>query len=128
MRDLFWKFFPILFGLALGYLLFNPPAWFREMGLIGTVLFGGVALFLFFGVIMAVIIPGSLPADLQVTPSPGGADHEQMRLLAGEFRAAGFTETGPPMELSLRPPAVMIGFVNETEQCYGTIFRTGTCG
>ncbi len=126
MRDLFWKFFPILFGLVLGYLLFNPPVWFRAMGLAGNLLFGGVPLFLFLAVVMAVIIPGSLPADLQVTPAPNAADHEQMRVLAEEFKAAGFTEIEPPMELGLRPPAVMIGFVNESDRCYGTIFRTGT--
>jgi len=126
MRDLFWKFFPILFGLVLGFLLFNPPVWFRELGLVGNLLFGGVALFLFLGVVMAVIIPGSLPSDLQVTPAPNEANHDQMRVLAEEFRAAGFTEIEPPMELGLRPPAVMIGFVNESERCYGTIFRTGT--
>ncbi|MFC1529325.1 hypothetical protein ACFL6R_01280 [Gemmatimonadota bacterium] len=126
MRDLFWKFFPILFGLVLGYLLFNPPVWFRELGFAGNLLFGGVVLFLFLGVVMAVTIPGSLPSDLQVTPAPNAADHEQMRVLAEELKGAGFTEIEPPMALGLRPPAVMIGLVNEPEQCYATIFRTGT--
>ncbi len=126
MRDLFWKFFPILFGLVLGYLLFNPPAWFRELGPAGHLLFGGIVIILFLGVVMAVIIPGSLPSDLQVTPAPDAAGHENMRVLAEEFRTLGFTEIEPPMELGTRPPAVMIGFVNDTERCYGTIFRTGT--
>jgi hypothetical protein len=120
------KYLPILLGLVCGFFLVNPPAWLQSLGLLGYAIAGVIVFLIMLGVVMMLIIPGSLPANVELTPDPEAGSRSDLQQLSERYRQLGFTDAGPSMRVGMSPPAALIGLVHEEERCYGTVFRTGT--
>jgi hypothetical protein len=123
-KDSAAKVFPILAGLAIGWLLFHPPAVLASLGSVRFLVMLGVGFVLLLGVIM-LVISASLPRDVKLTPEPGPVPPE-LRGLVDRFSALGFEAVGPGYRVGVSPPAVMVGLVHPVEPVYATVYRTGT--
>lgn len=118
------RFLPIVVGVALGVLIVSPPAWLRTLGPVAYLVTGSLALVALVAFV-AVLIAVNLPAEVRLTPQTGPPPAELAGLVA-RYAALGFVPAGPPMEVGISPPGVMVAFVHERERAYGTIFRTNT--
>ncbi len=119
------RFLPIVVGLLLGYVLVSPPralaglgAW-RWPAVIGLVLLGLLAF-------TAYQLSANLPADPPLAPATEAEVRGELRNLCARFEALGFERVGPPMTIGIRPPGLLVPFVQKAEHCYGTAFRTST--
>ncbi len=124
MKSLIAKLAPIAIGLALGYLLFHPPAFLKELGPLGWVI-GALACVVMLVLFIALIIGTNLPADVRVTPL-GVQPDPGLQALAARVRALGLEDVGPSLEVGVTPPATMLAFVHPTEPVYAAVYRTGT--
>jgi len=118
------KFLPIVIGVPLGILIVAPPAWLRALGPVAYLVTGSLA-FVALVAFVAVLISANLPAEVRLTPLAVPPPAE-LAALAQRYAALGFVPAGPPMEVGISPPGVMVPFVHERERSYGTIFRTNT--
>ncbi len=121
-----WKYLPIIIGVAIGWMIFNPPDFLRELGAISyliMILAGISALILFCG----FVIHANLPKDVVIRRSTTNVIPGEMTKLSEDFKALGFTQVSDvPLIVNIAPPAVVIPFVNEQEQIYGSVFKTET--
>jgi hypothetical protein len=124
MKSAIAKIAPIAIGLALGWLLFHPPAILKELGPIGYLL-GAVVCFALLVGFIAAVIGMNLPADVAIAPLHGQPDMA-LQSLATRLRALGFADVGPPYEVGVSPPASMMAFVHPNEPIYAAVYRTGT--
>jgi hypothetical protein len=124
MKDSIAKVLPIVIGVAIGWLLFHPPAWMAPLGPLRYLVMGVLCLLVLL-IFIAYAIGASIPADVAVTPHTGGVDTSMVDL-AQRIRALGFAEAGPPYRIEVSPAATMIALAHPTEPVYATVFRTGT--
>lgn len=124
MKSLLAKLAPIAIGLALGWLLFHPPAFLKELGALGY-LAGALLCAVLFVLFIAAIIGMSLPADVGLAPLRAQPD-AALQALGTRLRALGFVDAGPPYEVAVSPPASMLAFVHPAEPIYAAAYRTGT--
>jgi|GEM_PF-38844 len=124
MKVTLLKVLPIAFGLAIGWLLFHPPAWLAPLGparyLVVAALCGALLV-----AFVAAQISSNLPADVTLEPLPQGPPAELADLVT-RFRDLGFEQAGPPLKVGISPPATMVGLVHPREPIMATVFRTGT--
>jgi hypothetical protein len=67
-QDSVWKYLPIIIGVAIGWMIFNPPAFLRELGAVSyliMILLGLAALIIFFG----FLIHANLPKEVVIRRS-----------------------------------------------------------
>lgn len=125
-QDSVWKYLPIIIGVAIGWMIFNPPAFLRELGALSyliMILLGFAALLIFCG----FLIHANLPKDVVIRRSTSLAIPGEMTKLSDEFKALGFTQASDvPLIVNIAPPATVIPFVNEREQLYGSVYKTET--
>jgi hypothetical protein len=119
------KFLPIVVGLALGWLLTNPPAWLSFLGGWAYVA-GALMVFVLFVGFIAFQITASLPEDVSLEPLTDHASPPEVRGLLSEFAALGFRQAGPPLRVGISPPGLLVPLVHEEARAYATVFRTGT--
>ena len=121
-----WKYLPIIIGVAIGWMLFNPPGFLRELGAISyliMILIGFAALLIFCG----FLIHANLPKDVVIRRSTSAAIPGEMTKLSDDFKALGFTQASDvPLIVNIAPPATVIPFVNEKERLYGSVYKTET--
>ncbi|MCI0411357.1 hypothetical protein L0222_00995 [bacterium] len=121
-----WKYLPIIIGVAIGWMIFNPPNFLRELGAISYVIMilaGLVALIIFCG----FAIHANLPKDVMIRRSTTTAFPGEMTKLSEDFKSLGFIQTSEvPLTVNVAPPALLIPFVNEKEQTYGSVYKTET--
>jgi hypothetical protein len=125
MRNSFYKYMPILWGAFLGWLLFNPPAWFQALGPLAWVINAALCALLLLGVVPLIIL-ANLPAELK-THAMG--EHElpaAIHALRDQFLHLGFRQVGPPLKVEMAPAAIVVGFIHATEPVYGTVYQTTT--
>ncbi len=125
MRDTFYKYMPGAFGLFLGWMLFNPPAWLEALGPLGLGLNLGVGALLLLSVVALIMIT-NLPAELRLEPIPDSVIPGELRTLAERMQGLGFDAAGPAWKVNVSPAATMLGFVHRSEPVYATAFRTNT--
>jgi hypothetical protein len=125
MKRAIAKVLPIAVGIGLGVLILNPPSWLRELGPVAFLITGTMAAVLFIGFV-AFLIAANLPERISLTEVPQERVPAELRSLAEQFRALGFEPAGPPYEVGVSPPGIMLPFVHAQERCYGTAFRTST--
>jgi hypothetical protein len=125
MRDTFYKFMPIGFGLLLGWVLFNPPAWLQTLGPLAWVVHAGLCAMAVLGVI-ALVIVANLPADLHLETVSEASVPADVRGLARRLETLDFDPAGPPRRAHIAPPALILGFVHRSEPIYATVYRTET--
>lgn len=117
------KYFPIVFGLMIGWFVTHPPAVLTSMGLKGYALAIGLASLTFVAFIAAQIRVG-LPDQLRVEPYseslPGG-----IKDLLSRLRSLGF-EPDQAVTAHLTPPALVVPAYQQDSRCYAVVFRTGT--
>ncbi len=123
MKNLLTKTLPIAVGLALGWLLFHPPAWVPR-GPVGLVMTVGIVTLLLLAFI-ALNIAAAIPADIKIQRLEGRTD-PSLHGLIGEIKALGFEEAGGPYLVGIRPAAVLTAFVHTSQPVYATVFQTGT--
>jgi hypothetical protein len=90
-KESVWKCLPIVFGLAIGWMIFNPPGFLRELGAASylvMILFGLIALIVFCG----FIIHANLPKDVVIRRSTTAAIPGEMTKLSEDFKALGFSQ------------------------------------
>ncbi|HPS79898.1 MAG TPA: hypothetical protein PLS53_17185 [Thermoanaerobaculaceae bacterium] len=114
---------PALFGIFLGWMLVNPPAWLEPLGLLRFAVMGVLVLGLLVGFV-ALQLGRNLPEDVVLTPRSGGDQH--LEPLVRAFEELGFVRAGPAVEVGISPPAVLQPLVHRHEPAYATVFRTGT--
>ncbi len=119
------RLLPFAIGLLLGLLLVARPPWLREWGWVGTVAVVSVVIAMLVAFV-ALLVAANLPADVELTPRPGATLTPAVGALAERYLALGFESAGPPMEVGISPPGVMVPFVHREARTYGTVFRTGT--
>jgi hypothetical protein len=123
MKNTFYRFMPFVFGTFLGWLLFHPPGWFQELGLMAWI----VNAFLVAGLLLAsvpLIMLANLPSDLKLVPLRQDEVPRELTQLREEFQRLGFRPVEPAWRAAIAPPAVLLGFVHDSEPVYGTLFRT----
>jgi len=125
MKEKVWKFLPIVIGLVLGWLLFHPPEWLSTLGVVRYVVMA-IFVFILFIAFVVMMVAGSLPANVRITPAPDIAVTDDLSALAKRYRDLGFSQAGRPLRVEIAPPATLLPFVHEQEQTYGTVYRTGT--
>lgn len=125
MRNTFYKFMPLVFGVMLGWMLFNPPAWLESLGVLAY----GINL-LICAVLMlslvALVIVANLPAKLVMDPIGAHEVPPELRAYGDRLQQLGFRAAGPPRRVNVAPAATLLGFVHESEPVYATVFRTDT--
>ncbi|MCU0291990.1 MAG: hypothetical protein MUF10_08380 [Thermoanaerobaculaceae bacterium] len=117
------KVLPALFGILLGWILVNPPAWLEPLGLLRFAVMGVLVLGLLVGFV-ALQLGRNLPEDVALVPRPGVEEH--LEALTRGCEELGFVRAGPPVEVGVSPPAVLQALVHRQEPVYATVFRTGT--
>jgi hypothetical protein len=125
MRDKFYKFMPILWGVFLGWLLFHPPAWFQALGPLAWVINTALCALLLLGIVPLIIL-ATLPSDLKTKPM---GEHElppALHPIRDQFLRLGFRQVGSPLKVEMAPAAVVVGFIHATEPVYGTAYQTTT--
>ncbi|MFZ5788338.1 MAG: hypothetical protein ACOY3Y_18030 [Acidobacteriota bacterium] len=125
MKRAIAKVLPILVGIGLGVLILNPPSWLRELGPVAFLVTGTLAAVLLVGFV-AFIIAANLPERISLAEVPEERVPAELRALAEQFRALGFEPAGPPYEVGVSPPGIMLPFVHAEARSYGTAFRTST--
>ena len=125
MKNSFYKFMPWVFGLVLGWLLFNPPSWLQALGPLTWVVNLVVCAVLFLSVISLVIL-ANLPRELCLEDVTEREVHAELRGLAQRFAEMGFHPAGGPWRVNVAPTAILLGFVHESQPVYATAFRTET--
>lgn len=124
MRNFLAKVLPIALGIALGWLIINPPDWPAPSGAAGFLLAIGIVIAILVASIVFTI-GLSLPKEVKIGPHAGVVD-AAMTDLARQIRDLGFMEAGGPYLVEVRPAAVLLAFVHSGEPVYATVFRTGT--
>jgi hypothetical protein len=118
VRELVFKYIPILAGLALAVAVFVV-----EPGIQRQLAIGGVVVFAI--LLWAVsLISKNLPADLRMEPTsepiPDG-----LAQVCEQLRRIGFEQIGSPMHVNVAPPALVVAFAHAREQVYATAFVAG---
>jgi hypothetical protein len=125
MRNTLYKFMPMVFGLVLGWLLFNPPAVLDSLGFLAYGMNGLICGLLLVSLI-AVVIIANLPAEVKMEPVSDREVTADLHALASRLDRLGFRAAGPPRKVHIAPAAILVGFVHPSEPIYATIFRTDT--
>jgi hypothetical protein len=125
MKDLVFRALPIVVGVAIGWLVVAPPEflglpWWARVGMAIP-----AAAIVLLGVLM-LLIGANLPADVSLKPVDQRRVSEQMIDMFNAYQAAGFQLAGPPLEVGVTPPAILVPLVDGQARMYGTIFRTQT--
>ncbi len=125
MKNLFHRLLPIAAGVALGLLMSFPP---DVLGLPPAV--RNVAAFLLTLVLLLAfcvwVVARSLPESPRWTPVAEDRLTATMEPLVARYEKAGFARFGPPLELDIKPRALVVPLTHERVPAYGTIFRTTT--
>ena len=119
------RWLPIVVGIALGLLLVRAPAALPSLGPAALVIAAALVVLLLVA-FTAWMIGRNLPAEIAIRPLPEGAVPPDVRALVDAYRALGFAPAGPPREVGVSPPALLVPLVHDAEHCYGTVFRTST--
>jgi hypothetical protein len=125
MKTVMARMLPIVIGIGLGMLIMYPPAWLRGLGWVAYLVTGSTAAVVLVAFV-ALLISANLPSDIAITPVPERPVPPELTALGEHYRALGFTQVGPLMEVGISPPGVILPFVHERERTYGTAFRTST--
>lgn len=115
---------PVILGIGLGWLIFHPPDWPAPKGAAG-ILAAGLILFAILVASIVFQIGLTLPKGIILAPYAGPVDPSMNEFIRA-IKDLGFLETGPPMIVGIRPPALLAAFVHPGEPVYATVFRTGT--
>lgn len=125
MRNLVYRYAPIVFGLILGKILIHPPPWLEQLGAARWLVNGGlVGLLVLFSVPLLVL--ANLPQEVAMKASSESDLSDDQRRLAAAYEGLGFRRVGPPLRVAVAPEAIVQGFVHEREPVYGSVFRTTT--
>jgi hypothetical protein len=124
MKERVFRYLPIVSGLLLGWLLASPPAFLDGLGPLRYGLAAALVGLLLVA-LTGVQILANLPADIRMAPLADAPDVSVSDLVT-RLGALGFVAAGPPLRVEIAPPATLVPLVNEAEQCYATVFRTGT--
>lgn len=119
------KFLPIVVGTLLGWLLVHPPSFLSDVAAIRYVLAAAlvsVLLLLF----TAAQISSNLPEDVAMERLEPSAMSNALGVLRFRLLALGFVPVGPPLNVGVSPPAVMVALVHTDEPVYATAYQTGT--
>lgn len=125
MKSQLFRFLPIVLGIGLGWLILNPPAWFRGLGSLVWAVNGALCALLLL-VTVPLMALSALPAELRTRPLDPARVPAELMVLREEYLRLGFRDAGPPLRVEVAPAATVLGFVHESEPVYGTLYRTTT--
>jgi hypothetical protein len=124
MKDTLVKVLPIVFGVAVGWMLLNPPAILEPIGPIRYLLVAVLA----FGLVVAfvgAVISSNLPEDVVLTPLDKTPD-PSLTALGQRIAAMGFEPVGGLYRVEMSPAATMLAYVHPRVPVYAAVYRTGT--
>jgi len=124
MKNALFKILPVVLGIGLGWVILHPPDWPAPSGAAG-ILAAGLILFAILVASIVFQIGLTLPKGVTLTPYAGPVDPSMNEFIRA-IKDLGFAETGSPMIVGIRPPALLAAFVHPGEPVYATVFRTGT--
>ncbi len=124
MSQLF-RYLPIAFGLLLGWLLWNPPAFLDGLGAWRWLVNGALCLVLLVSFV-PLLVAAALPRVLGLEPRPDAQLDPEMERLRHRMQALGFEPAGPVYEVQMAPAATLLGMAHTRYPVYGAVFRTGT--
>lgn len=125
MKDFIYRWTPIALGLALGFVMFRPPAWLSGLGPLAWLVNLFLCALVFYMFVFWMVL-ASLPREITAEPldatTAGWDGGEQKRAL----EALGFVPIGGPMRVNVGPSAIVYAFVHPQAPVYANLFRTGT--
>ncbi len=124
MKNTVFKLLPYGVGALLGWLLFSPPDFLHDLGLLAYLVMAlfVAALFLTF---LGFMMLASFPAHLEVEPAVPASIPPDMQSLIEQWKAVGFVPAGPLLSVGLSPKALLLPLVHAAEPIYASVFRTG---
>jgi len=125
MRNRAYKYLPIGFGLALGWLIFHPPAFLASLGPARWLVHAALVGFLLLSSVPLIAL-ANLPEQVRMTSLSERDVPGDLARLREDFLRLGFRDAGPPWCVEIAPAAIVLGFVHSREPVYGTAFRTDT--
>lgn len=125
MKDVVYKYLPLVVGALLGILAVAPPA-FLDLSWPARVVIGLPVVGLLFVGFTVFMISSALPDKIGMTPIDQKLVTDSMMDTFVAFQDAGFQLAGPPLRIETAPPAVLVPLIDRTGEVYGTIYRTGT--
>ncbi len=118
------RYGPILLGLLLGWLIFNPPEFLGSTPVVRVV----AAVVLAAAALLASIVAlaaGNLPADPEIVVAPEESLTAMQHLISA-YQTLGFFPAGPPLKVEIKPPAILLPLFHQEARSYGSVFRTTT--
>jgi hypothetical protein len=125
MKNTAYKYLPIVFGLAVGWLIFHPPQFLEALGPARLAVHATLIALLILSSVPLIAL-ANLPEQVRMRPLESAGVPPELAKLRDQFHALGFRDTGPPLRVEIAPAATLLGFVHEREPVYGTAFRTDT--
>ncbi len=117
------RFLPYAVGIALGWLITNPPPAFQALGPWKYPILGGLVVLGLAAVGIASMLAAT-PENVQLTPLDSSVTRA-LDPLAVRFEAVGFTRIGS-FTVEVKPPAKVVALVHEAERTYAAVFQTST--
>ncbi len=124
MKNTAAKWLPIGVGVAIGWLLFHPPAFLAPLGPLRHLVMLALG-FVLLVAFIAALIAASLPAEVGLAPAEAEAP-AAMQAVVDQLAALGFRPAGPLLRVAISPPATLVGLAHADQPVYATVFRTGT--
>ena len=125
MRNTFYKYLPVVFGLLLVWLLFHPPLWLEPLGLLG-----GLTHLALVGLLLLSVVPflalANMPEELKIRPLGEADVSAELLRLRKQFHQLGFRDADAPLRIDVALAVIVMGLVHSTEPVYGKVFQTGT--
>lgn len=120
-----FRFGPIAFGLMLGWMLFNPPAFLADLGALRWLINLGLCLGLFL-LSVPLLVLANLPESIKIEPATTGDAGRRMQGVSMQLESLGFTPAAGPLRVHISPSAIVLGFVHSSQPIYATVFETTT--
>jgi hypothetical protein len=115
---------PLAVVAVLTFIALWPPQWFLALGWARFPLVALVVVALLLAAVAAIIL-SNLPRVVRLSPVSPDRASAAMLARASEFRSLGFVDAGPPLELNVSPPSLVLGLVAPDCRSYASVFRTG---
>ncbi len=123
MKKFLWKYAPLIIGLLMGFLIFNPPEFLRTIGWQGYLVLPVLFLLLIFIFLPGYMFVRSVYRKFELKPLDKQINRRDINIIMDELSSLGFTRAGPTLELP-GYAVIIVPFVHEGAEVYCSIMRS----